>query len=98
MSIIAELAKYPFPSFLEGRCTPSVYLKWLDKKATTLLKRDKQRRKPYALNVFPALYKQKIHDAVTSGGQYDPYTGESLAWELISKWDSSHTLPLGRLE
>ena len=67
MSLVLDLAKYPFPSFLEGRITPSVYLKWLDKKATTLLTRDKQRHKPYALNVFPALYKQKIHDAVTDG-------------------------------
>jgi len=30
MSIVAELIKYPLPTFLLGRCTPAVYLKWLD--------------------------------------------------------------------
>ena len=39
MSLVAELVKYPLPSFLEGRCTPPAYFKWLNKKADTLLKR-----------------------------------------------------------
>ena len=36
---LAELATYTLPSFLEGRCTPAVYIKWLNNKADTLLKR-----------------------------------------------------------
>lgn len=95
MPIMTELAKYPFPSFLEGRCTPSVYLKWLDVKVGTLFRRDKKRHKPYVLTASRSIYKSKIHAAVTGGGQYDPYTGEPLAWELISKWDTSHDQPEG---
>jgi hypothetical protein len=95
MSIIAELAKYPLPSFLEGRCTPTVYYKWLNNKAETLLKRDLKRRKPYAAAATKPIYKGKIHAAITAAGERDPYTGEPLAWELISKWDSSRNHPAG---
>ena len=72
MSIVAELVKYPLPSFLEGKCTPSAYFKWLHAKADGVLTRDKKRRKAYALNATKAVYKEKIHKAVTDGGQYDP--------------------------
>ena len=63
-----------------------------------LFTRDLKRCKPYTKESTVAIYKEKIHNAVTSGGQYDPYTGEPLAWELISTWDTSHSLPIGRLE
>ena len=95
MSIIADLAKYPLPSYLEGKCTPTVYYKWLRNKADTLLKRDKKRRRPYALAATVAVYKGKIHTAVTESGERDPYTGETLAWDLISTWDTSHDQPEG---
>jgi hypothetical protein len=95
MSIIAEIVKYPLPVFLEGKCTPSAYFKWLNEKAETLCLRDKKRKKPYALNASKAVYKGKIHNAVTDGGEFDPYTGEPLAWDLISKWDTSHVHPDG---
>ena len=95
MSFVLELAKYPFPSFLEGRCTSTVYLKWLNLKASTILRRDKKRRKPYTLTATVANYKEKIHNAVTAGGGCDPYTGEPLKWELISTWDTSQVHPDG---
>jgi len=95
MPLVLDLAKYPLPSFLEGKCTPTVYYRWLHIKAATLLKRDKKRQKPYALTATEAVYKGKIHAAVTDGGQYDPYTGEPLTWELISKWDTSSKQPEG---
>ncbi|MBA4388424.1 MAG: hypothetical protein C0404_10620 [Verrucomicrobia bacterium] len=90
-----DLAKYPLPAFLEGRCTPSFYYKWLHQKADSLLKRDKKRRKPYALNAAKSEYKARIHEAVTSSGRIDPYTGDVLAWELIRVWDTSHDQPEG---
>ncbi len=90
-----ELAKYPLPGFLEGKCPPSVYFKWLNCKADTLLKRDKKRGKAYAATATKSVYKEKIHWAVTDHGQYDPYTGEALAWELIATWDTSHQQPDG---
>jgi len=95
MSLVLDLVKYPLPSFLEGKCTPSAYFKWLDAKANTIFRRDRKRRKPYAIASTVAIYKGKVHNAVTSGGQYDPYTGEPLAWELVSTWDSSRDHPDG---
>jgi hypothetical protein len=83
---LKELATYPLPSFLEGRCTHSIYVKWLNNKADTLIKRDKKRGKPYAATATESTYKKEIHKAVLNGGELDPYTGEALAWELISTW------------
>lgn len=95
MSLVLDLAKYPLPLFLEGRITPTVYYRWLHIKAATLLKRDKKRRKAYASGATDAVYKEIIHKAVTDGGQNDPYTGDALAWELISTWDSRRDHPEG---
>lgn len=90
-----DLTTYTLPSFLKGRCTPVLYCKWLNQKANTLLKRDKKRKKPYALNATPCAYKALIHEAVMNNGQVDPYTGDRLAWELIGIWDTSHDQPDG---
>jgi hypothetical protein len=92
---LKELAAYPLPGFLEGRLSHSVYVKWLNNKADTLIKRDKKRGKPYAAVVTASVYKNKIHEAVMNGGEYDPYTGEALAWELISTWDTKKQQPDG---
>jgi hypothetical protein len=92
---LGDFADYPLPGFLEGRCSHSKYLKWLNNKADTLVKRDKKRGKPYALAATECVYKKEIHDAVLRGGDYDPYTGERLVWELISEWDTSNTKPDG---
>ena len=92
---LRELAKYPLPAFLEGKCAPSVYFKWLNCKADTLLKRDKKRGKAYAATATKSVYKAKIHQAVANHGEYDPYTGRPLAWELIATWDTSHQQPDG---
>jgi hypothetical protein len=89
------MAAYPLPSFLKGKCSHTVYIKWLNNKADTILKRDKRRGKPYAETATESEYKRKIHQAVLDGGERDPYTGEALAWELISKWDSKVKQPDG---
>jgi hypothetical protein len=86
---LQELANYPLPDFLKGRCTHRVYIKWLNNKADTLLKRDKRRGKTYARAASESDYKKEIHKAVINGGESDPYTGEPLTWELISTWDST---------
>jgi hypothetical protein len=80
---------YPLPAFLQGRCDPSVFIKWLNVKSDSLLSRDIKRKKPYALNVTQAVYKQHIYNAVLGSGDADPYTGDALAWELIGTWDPS---------
>ena len=91
----AEFPTYPLPAFLEGRCTHSEYVKWLNNKTDTLFKRDKKRGKPYAATSSECQYKEKIHRAIEDGGEYDPYTGEALAWEFIGKWDTSRKHPDG---
>jgi hypothetical protein len=91
----AELIAYPLPKYLMGRCTPSMYIKWLNNKADTLLKRDKKREKPYAAAATVRQYKGKIHRAVMQSNGCDPYTGDALAWELIGTWDTSSRQPDG---
>jgi hypothetical protein len=83
---LRDLIIYPLPEFLEGRCTHTLYVKWLNKKAENLFIRDKKRGKPYAKNATKQMYKKEIHKAVLESGDNDPYTGEPLAWELICTW------------
>jgi hypothetical protein len=88
-----ELIKYPLPAFLEGRCVPSVFYKWINIKAETLLLRDQKRGKPYAQTATKATYKEKLYEAVIKSGERDPYTGDLFAWELIGTWDTSKPHP-----
>jgi hypothetical protein len=78
--------KYPLPSFLSGTCTVETYEKWLEKRGDEIRKRDLARGKPFALTCQVAFYKQKIHEAVANSGGIDPYTGETLRWDLIGTW------------
>ena len=80
--------KYPLPSFLQGICTPSRYIKWLMNKADTLRKRDVKRGKSYTRQYALQDYKEKIHEAIVCNGPNDPYTGEALRWDLMGKWDN----------
>jgi hypothetical protein len=85
-------AKYLLPVFLQGRCTLATYRKWLYVRARELLRRDRLLKRPYALNDLAGnvpYYKMLIHQAVNRGGQTDPFTGDSLKWELIGTWNSS---------
>ena len=44
---------YPLPDFLAalGVVTPAVYIKWLNNKSDTLLKRDQKQQRPFAMTV-----------------------------------------------
>jgi len=88
-----DLVKYPLPAFLERRCIPSEFYKWLDVKADTMLKRDRKRGKPYAQTATKSTYKGAVYAAVLKSGKRDPYTGDLLAWELIGTWDTSTDHP-----
>lgn len=77
------------PAYLQGLCTPAKYRAWIDKKAEDLFCRDKRLKRACALNSSKALYKYAIHQAVLTNGLLDPYTGQTLAWRLISTWDDS---------
>ena len=92
---LCDWPSYPLPSFLEGRCDRAVFAKWLDIKAETLLSRDRNRGKPYAVNASKSGYKQQIYKAVVKSGDRDPYTDDPLAWELIGEWDTASKHPDG---
>jgi hypothetical protein len=80
--------KYHLPDFLKGRIPEHVYDNWLNERANTLRHRDIKKNRPYAVATTKGQYKEKIHKAVNEAGQFDPYTGDALQWELISTWDS----------
>jgi hypothetical protein len=84
-SVPVGFSHYPLPPFLQGVVSLKDYREWLDMKGHNLRLRDLKLKRPYA-KVNPILaYKQKIHQAVLDGGQFDPYTGEKINWGLISR-------------
>ena len=83
--------KYNLPDFLKD--TPeSVYLRWLNRKAQSLVRRDRRR---WNQAISTSDYKQAIHDAVVCSKGRDFYTGEQLKWSLISKYDNRDSQRLG---
>jgi hypothetical protein len=82
---------YPVPGFLSGRVTQKQYSRWLEGRGKDLFTRDRQRRKPFALKSSRSLYKSLIHYAVVNAGEFDPFTGDRLSWELIGTWTDVNT-------
>lgn len=78
----------PLPAFLEGRLLPSVYERWLARKAAAHVKRD--RKRGYQ-GVTGAVYRATIHEPVVCSEGRDVYTGEGLAWHLISKYSNDES-------
>jgi hypothetical protein len=79
---------YTLPDCLRGLCDEAVYKRWLQRKATAHVRRDRARYGEEHCTV--ARYKAAIHHAVSAGGNVDYYTGEPLDWTLVSKWDNAH--------
>lgn len=75
--------KHTMPAFLTNTVLPEAYERWLGRKATAHVKRD--RKRGYS-EVTRALYKEAIHAAVITSGGRDAYTGEELDWKLISTY------------
>jgi hypothetical protein len=84
--------KHQIPRFLEGIIAPEAYRRWLYRKAAAHVKRDRK-RVPDALT--GSRYRDQIHAAVCESGGLDWYTGEKLAWQLISTYDNEAS-KLGR--
>ena len=82
-----ENRKRALPDYLVGRVTLSVYDRWLARKAAAHLKRD--RKRGHAATA--AAYRDAIHDAVVASGGRDRYTGEELAWNLISTYNNEES-------
>ncbi len=87
--------RYPLPPVLTGICDAKAYHKWLDCKADELQKRDKQFKRPVGVKFSQSQYKEKIHAAVMANNGTDPYTGDSLRWDLIGTWNDMRTAERG---
>lgn len=86
--ILAKTRKYELPEFLRGVVSQADYERWLHRKARAHVKRDRKRGNKSATG---AEYRAAIHKAVTTCGGRDVYTGEPLAWHLISKYTNDES-------
>jgi hypothetical protein len=91
----SRLKKFLLPQFLAPIMTVRAYNKWLDNNAHKLFLRDKKRGKQFAFTATQAIYKSIIHRAVSENGQYDPYTGETLRWDLVGEFDNTAAHEIG---
>jgi hypothetical protein len=81
--------RYFLPSYLNGICTEDQFRKWFFKRAYELHLRDLLQGRPYAVRGDRAPYTKGIYAAALNAGLLDPYTGERMAWEKISTWNST---------
>jgi hypothetical protein len=80
--------KHPLPSFLQNIVSSEAYERWLERKAQAHVKRDRKRERS---GVTGAAYRDAIHEAVSRSNGLDAYTGEQLAWHLISQYDNDRS-------
>ncbi len=85
--------KYELPEFLKISATQEAYDKWLSRKASAHLKRDRKRGNIASTR---EQYKIEIHQAVVRSNGFDEYTGKSLRWNLISTYDNDISKNKGR--
>lgn len=74
---------FALPGFLRSRVSQEAYSRWLSRKAAAHLKRDRARS---THEITGSDYRQRIHSAVCASGGIDFYTGEPLAWEMLSTY------------
>lgn len=79
--------KHTLPSFLAGVVTEDAYERWLDRKAAAHVKRDRARGR----TCTGSTYKEAIHAAVLASDGHDHYTGEPLAWSLLSTYKNDES-------
>jgi hypothetical protein len=79
---------FELPLFLDGVVTREAYVRWLQRKAQAHIKRDRRRGNTSST---VSEYKRAIHNAVCASGETDAYTGEPLAWDLISKYNNDES-------
>jgi hypothetical protein len=80
--------KYQMPQFLDQILTQEKYDRWLSRKASAIVRRDKKRGNPTASR---EKCKIAIHGAVVDCGASDHYTGEKLDWSLLSRYDNTES-------
>lgn len=85
--------KYQRPNFLADSITQQDYEKWLHRKASTHIRRDKQ----HGNQATRQDYKEAIHKAVCESKSFDAYTGKPMEWNLIKTYDNAKSKQEGRL-
>lgn len=80
--------KHTMPVFLAESVSADAYERWLTRKAAAHVKRDRKRGQS---GVTQSLYKEAIHAAVILSQGKDAYTGETLDWQLISKYNNDES-------
>lgn len=80
--------KHTTPTFLPEGVSAEAYERWLTRKAAAHVKRDRKRAHS---GVTRAQYKEAIHAAVIHSNGKDAYTGETLDWQLISKYNNEES-------
>jgi len=73
------------PSFLKEVVELDKYCSWIDKKAKSLQRRDRKK----GIKLRLEKYRGIINDAVLDSKGKDAYTGETLEWHKILKYNNS---------
>jgi Uma2 family endonuclease len=84
---------YDLPPFLSGNVSQQSYLRWLNRKSSAHVRRNKRRGNTSANNVA---YKEAIHRVVLESNGRDDYTGEPLNWSLISQYNNAESKDMRR--
>lgn len=79
---------FELPPFLDDVVTREAYVRWLQRKAAAHIRRDRKRGNTSGT---VSEYKRAIHQAVCFSGGKDAYTGEQLAWSLISTYNNQES-------
>lgn len=88
-----KMRKYTTPQFLLRIVSQDKYEKWLSRRASAHVKRDRKRGNQTAT---VAAYKVAMHRAISESEGRDAYTGELLDWRLISQYDNADSKKGGR--
>jgi hypothetical protein len=84
---------FHLPAFLADVVSRAQYVRWLQRKAQSHLRRDRARGNTVG---SVASYKRSIHEAVCNCGGVDDYTGEQLDWSLLSTYNNDDSKLGGR--
>jgi hypothetical protein len=87
------MRKYQLTENMSKLVDQAAYERWLHRKASAHIKRDRARGNNTATNVE---YKLAIHQAVCDSNGKDAYTDEELDWSLLSKYDNKQSKEHGR--
>ncbi len=79
---------FELPTFLDGVISREAYVRWLQRKAATHVRRDRKRGNRSAT---VSEYKRVIHSSVCASRGRDDYTGEQLDWHLISTYNNEES-------